>query len=123
MAHIKEKELNKIQSPNFIYPRNPKAKRRKPDSGLLSLQIPQVQFYLSDPTRKKKCACKLLYKHAKLVKKNINTQGLTVSNCERIQVNFGAYVKLYRHLPLSQFVQNSACIYLHYFNDHSKCGH
>ena len=89
---------------------------------MLPMSIPEVKSYLSDPTHKKKCTCGSLFKHAYAPKTRINTQGLTVSDCESIQVNFGTFVKLYQHLPLPTFVKNSASAYLHHFNDHSKCG-
>ena len=101
-----------------MYPHS--ANRRKlPDRGMLPLNI---QVYLADPTHRKEATCKNLFKHAKSSKRSVNTQGLTLSKCERIQVNFGAYIKIYCHLPISNFVENSDCIYLHHFNDHSKCG-
>ena len=89
---------------------------------MLPLDCPEVKTYLADPTHRKKAACSHLFKHAKAPKRSVNTQGLTKYDCEMIQYNLGSYIKQYRHLPLEDFVADSDCVYLHHFNDHSKCG-
>ena len=121
MTHTIEKEWNPVQFSNILYSRNTKGKEL-PDKGMLPLGVPEVEIYLVDQTHRGKAAFRHLYKHAKLQKRTINTQSFTGSNCECIQPKFGSYVRIYWNLPLLTLSENIDYIYLHYFNDHNKCG-
>ena len=106
--------------PDFVWPRNDKNRKLK-DYGCLPLVVPEVVTYLADPTHRKKSSLKPLFKHAKSTKK-VNVEGLTVSDCERLQVNIGYFIKCYRHLPLSEFAAKASNVIDHHFNRHDNCG-
>ena len=105
---------------NFEWLRNEKGRKLK-DYGKLPLDVPEVTSYLADPTHRKKSSLKPLFKHAKSAKKTVNTHGLTLHDCERLQVNMGYYIKCYRHLPLNKFVKKAGNVVDHHFNLHDNC--
>ena len=102
------------------WPRNEKSKRKHDDKGKLPLTTPEVKEALADPSHRTKCFAKPLFLLAVKPKKS-NESGLTKQDCERLKTNHGYFLKMYRNLPLPEFVAAAPAVVEHHFNNHSLC--